>query len=109
MRRLVGSCVALVLGVSVVIATGGSPVAAATVPPGFADSAVASFSQPTAVAWFPDSQIVVLEKDGRIRVGGPTGGFVTAIDIDVCADNERGLLGIAHDPAYLSNGFVYVY
>ena len=111
MRRLVGSCVALALGVSAVAVSVASPVAAASVPPGFADSAVASFSRPTAVEWLPDSRIVVLEQDGRLRVGGPTGGFSTAISVGVfgCTDDERGLLGFTHDPAFQSNGFVYVY
>ena len=111
MRRLVGSCVALVLVLSAVAVSVASPAAAASVPPGFADSAVASFSRPTAVEWLPDSRIVVLEQDGRLRVGGPTGGFSTAIDIGVCggSSGERGLLGFTHDPAFQSNGFVYVY
>ena len=111
MRRLMGSCVALVLGLSAVAVSVASPAAAASVPPGFADSAVASFSRPTAVEWLPDSRIVVLEQDGRLRVGGPTGGFSTAIDIGVCggSSGERGLLGFTHDPAFQSNGFVYVY
>jgi glucose/arabinose dehydrogenase len=111
MRRLVGSCVAFTLGLAIVLTSPASPVAAATVPPGFADSAVASFSRPTAVEWLPDSRIVVLEQDGRVRVGPPAGGFTTAIDIAVCGgtSGERGLLGFTHDPAFLSNGFVYVY
>ena len=53
-----------------VVTSPASPAAAATVPAGFADSAVASFSRPTAVEWLPDSRIVVLEQDGRVRVGG---------------------------------------
>lgn len=111
MRRLVGSVVALVVGVPLVAAAGATPAGAATAPSGFADTAVASFSRPTAVEWLPDSRIVVLEQDGRVRIGGPTGGFTTAIDINVCGGNsgERGLLGFTVDPAFLSNGFVYAY
>jgi glucose/arabinose dehydrogenase len=112
MRRLVGSVVALVLGVPVVALVGATSVAAATVPPGFSDTAVpGTFSRPTAVEWLPDSRIVVLEQDGRVRIGGPTGGFTTAIDINVCGgtSGERGLLGFTVDPAFLSNGFVYAY
>ena len=111
MRRLVGSWVALTLGFSVVVTSVAGHAAAAMVPAGFADSAVASFSRPTAVEWLPDSRIVVLEQDGRVRVGGPAGSFTTAIDIAVCGgtSGERGLLGFTHDPAFQSNGFVYMY
>ena len=92
------------------MATGAGPAAAAPVP-GFADAKLADFSRPTAIDWLPDSRIAVLEQDGRVRVGGPSGGFTTAIDIDVCGgtSGERGLLGFAHDPAFLSNEYVYLY
>ena len=88
------------------------PAAAATVPAGFADSAVAAFSRPTAVEWLPDSRIVVLEQDGRVRIGGPTGGVH---DRDRHRRVRRRLAasavcsGSPHDPAFLSNGFVYAY
>ena len=111
MRRTAGLSVVLglVIGATSAVVSG-TPAAAAEVPAGFADSAVATFSQPTAVEWLPDSLIVVLEKGGRIRVGGPAGPFTTALDIsDTCSDGERGVLGFTHDPAFLSNGLVYVY
>ncbi len=111
MRRTAGLSVVLGLAIGATSAVAsGAPAAAAEVPAGFADSAVASFSQPTAVEWLPDSLIVVLEKGGRIRVGGPAGPFTTALEIsDICINGERGLLGFTHDPAFLSNGLVYVY
>ncbi len=91
------------------VQTGSLVVEAATVQPGFTDSPVGSFSRPTAVEWLPGNRIVVLEQGGRIRVGRPGTGFTTAIDLDVCSNSERGLLGLAPDPAFLSNGWVYVY
>jgi glucose/arabinose dehydrogenase len=111
MRRLVGLSVALALGVPLVAVAGVSTVEAASVPPGFADSAVAAFSRPTAIDWLPSSRIVVLEQDGRVRLGDPNGAFTTAIDLNVCGgtSGERGLLGFAHDPGFLSNGYVYLY
>jgi glucose/arabinose dehydrogenase len=51
----------------------------------------------------------VLEQGGRVRVGGPAGPFGTALEVDVCLGSERGLLGFAVDPAFLSNGVVFVY
>jgi glucose/arabinose dehydrogenase len=86
------------------------PVAAANVPADFVDSPVGSFSKPTAVEWLPGDEIVVLEQGGRVRVGDPAGRFRTALTIsDICSNGERGLLGFTHDPAFLTNRFVYVY
>lgn len=91
---------------------GGAPapsVQAATVPAGFTDRALANFNTPTAVEWLPGDLIVVLEKAGRIRVGRPGGPFTTAIDLEVCTNSERGLLGLTYDPAFPINRLVYVY
>jgi glucose/arabinose dehydrogenase len=87
-----------------------APVAAASVPSGFVDGPVASFTKPTTVEWLPSDEIVVLEQGGRLRVGDPAGSFRTALTIsDICDNGERGLLGFTHDPAFLTNRFVYVY
>jgi glucose/arabinose dehydrogenase len=83
---------------------------AATVPSGFADSVIASFSRPTAVEWLPSDQIVVLEQAGTIRIGPASGPFTSALTLpNVCGSGERGFLGFTHDPAFLGNGFVYLY
>ena len=57
------------------------------------------------MVWLPSNQIVVLEKAGTIRIGSPGGAFTTAYDrAGMCTQSERGLLGFAPDPAFLSNG-----
>lgn len=91
------------------VAPGAHPALAATVPPGFADAIVAEFDRPTTVEWLPNGQLIVLEQDGGLKVGTPDGTFATRLTLDVCANSERGLLGVAHDPAFLSTGFLYVY
>jgi glucose/arabinose dehydrogenase len=86
------------------------PLAAAATPPtGFSDALVGSFSRPTTVEWLPGDLIAVLEQGGRLKVGHPGGSFTTALTLDVCSNSERGLLGLAPDPAFLGNGLVYVY
>lgn len=89
----------------------GAPVAeAASVPAGFTDSRVASFSRPTTVEWLPDGRIAVLEQDGRFRTGFPGQAFTRNVRIpNVCSGSEMGLLGLAPHPAYYSNGQVFVY
>ena len=85
--------------------------AAATVPSGFAETQVASgLPAPTAMTFSPDGRLFVAEQGGRLRVikngallGTP---FVT---VNVNSSGERGLLGVAFDPNFAVNQFVYVY
>ena len=62
------------------------------------------------MAFAPDGRLFVCEQGGKLRVikdGSllPT-PFVT---LTVDSAGERGLLGVAFDPAFATNGFVYVY
>ncbi len=89
------------------IATAG----AATLPAGFSETRVASgLASPTAMAVAPDGRIFVAEKGGALRVVKNntllSQPFAT---VTVNTAGERGLLGVAFDPNYQSNRFVYVY
>lgn len=108
-RPLLASALVAATAVAAVTVAAAPTVQAATVPAGFTDTVVGSFISPTAVEWLPSDQIVVLEQAGRVRVGNSDGGFTTALQLTVCSNSERGLLGFTHDPAFLSNGRVYVY
>jgi len=80
-------------------------------PPGFTDSAVVSgLAAPTAIAFAPDGRLFVCEKGGRVLVY-KNGALLPApfLQRSVRADSERGLLGIAFDPDFAANSFVYVY
>jgi glucose/arabinose dehydrogenase len=84
---------------------------AATVPPGFTDTLVASgLNTPTAMAIAPDGRIFVCQQGGALRVikNGvllPTPFLTVTVD----SSGERGLLGIAFDPNFVSNQLVYIY
>ena len=92
----------------------------ATVPPGFQDSLVASgLSAPATLAFAPDGRLFIGEKaSGKVRVV-KNGSLLASAFLDVntvvpaggALDtfNERGLLGIAFDPSFATNGFVYLY
>lgn len=83
--------------------------ARATVPTGFIETVVASsLSLPTAIAFLPDGRMVVTEKQGGLKLvdGGTT---TTLASVPVCSGSEMGLLGIEVDPAFASNGFLYLY
>ena len=82
-----------------------------SVPAGFADTVVASgLVSPTAMDFAPDGRLFVLQQTGAVRViqNGqllPT-PFVT---LNVDSNSERGLLGIAFDPHFETNHYVYLY
>jgi glucose/arabinose dehydrogenase len=84
---------------------------AATVPTGFTDSLVANgLTNPTAMALAPDGRIFVCEQRGTLRVI-KNGALLPTPFLTVTVDSagERGLLGVAFDPNFVSNQLVYVY
>ena len=85
------------------------PAAASTPAPGFSDTPLVSgLEQPTAIAFLPDGRLLVTEKGGALKL--VTGGSTTTlITLPVCTIWETGLLGIALDPAFAVNGWVYLY
>jgi len=70
---------------------------------------------PWAVDLAPDGRLFVTERAGRVRVVqlGPGGGLRAdpwaTVPASTSSDGEKGLLGIALDPNFASNGFVYLY
>ncbi len=83
-----------------------------TLPAGFSRATVASgLSQPTAFV-FKGAQIFVTETaSGSVRVVRPDGSLrpLPFVSLNVSSQSERGLLGIALDPNFATNKFVYVY
>lgn len=73
-------------------------------------TAASGLSQPTSMAFIGGSDMLVLEKaSGQVKriVNGTIQGVV--LDLAVNSNAERGLLGIAVDPNFASNGGVYLY
>jgi glucose/arabinose dehydrogenase len=107
--------------VAAALATGGTAVASAPgraasavhLPAGFTDAVVAPVPNAVALAETPDARLLVADRSGKVWVIKSGALLATpALDISskVCSGNsERGLLGIAVDPKFLANGFVYVY
>lgn len=84
---------------------------ASDLPAGFVETVLTdSLSSPTAMAIAPDGRIFVCEQGGDLRVV-KNGALLAApfVSIDVQDSGERGLLGVAFDPAFENNQFVYVY
>lgn len=81
-------------------------------PPGFADSLVASVGVPTALAFTPDGRLLITTQTGALRVYASGSLLATpALDLStqLCTNNERGLLGVAVDPNFTSNHYIYLY
>ncbi len=112
MRRRLALAASLAAS-SIVLALGGaSPDVAEALPNGFTDQVVADVSTLTTVEALPDGRVVALEKSGRLlRIDDRDGTaeVTTMTNFSVCSNSERGLLGLALDPAYVTSGFVYVY
>jgi glucose/arabinose dehydrogenase len=89
-------------------------VASAAVPPDFEDTLVTKVSGPTAIAFTPDRRLLITSHFGELRVY-KNGALLPdpAIDLGakICSDKERGLLGVAVDPAYSdpANHYIYLY
>jgi glucose/arabinose dehydrogenase len=97
------------LGIAVLLAAAS---ARATLPAGFADTLVATVGAPTALAFTPDGRMLVATQGGTLRVvSGDTLLATPALTLGtrVCTNSERGLLGVAVDPSFAANHFVYLY
>jgi glucose/arabinose dehydrogenase len=83
---------------------------AQTYPTGFSHVKVGTVYYPTAMATAPDGRIFICEKEGRVKVF-KNGAILNTpfLQVSVEKTNERGLSGIAFDPNFSSNGYVYVY
>ncbi|MEQ1693497.1 MAG: PQQ-dependent sugar dehydrogenase [Gemmatimonas sp.] len=65
-------------------------------------------SNPWDIAFLPDSTALIVERPGRVRARRTDGTLTTVTTInDVIVGGEGGLLGLAVDPAFASNRFVY--
>ncbi|MBI3973851.1 MAG: PQQ-dependent sugar dehydrogenase, partial [Chloroflexi bacterium] len=85
---------------------------AATMPAGFSDQVVASgFIEPTTFAFLPDGRILIAQKNGLVFVY-KNGALLQTPFIDI-RDRvndywDHGLLGLAVDPNFATNGHVYL-
>jgi glucose/arabinose dehydrogenase len=102
-KYLVAAVFALSLGVP--------PAAAATLPNGFTETLVTGgLSDPTAMTFTPDGRLFVCQQGGQLRVIQNGTLLPTPfVSLTVNSSGERGLLGVAIDPNFAVNQYVYVY
>ena len=81
-------------------------------PAGFEDALIATVAAPTALAFTPDGRLLITTQTGRLRVvqnGTLLAASALNLSTSLCTNSERGLLGVAVDPAFASNRFVYLF
>lgn len=82
----------------------------AQLPEGFTQEQIVTGLDPTAMTIAPDGRIFITEKSGKIRIVR-NGQLLPDPFLIISVDNfnERGLGGIALDPDFDRNGYVYIY
>ena len=87
---------------------------AVTLPVGFTDEPVATIGTVTGIAFAPGSRMLITTQLGRLRVYVAGGGGLLptpalSLGNRVCTNWERGLLGVAVDPLFTTNRFIYLF
>ncbi len=86
---------------------------AGTLPDGFVQSRVTGgLTNPTTMAFAPDGRLFVAEQEGILHMV-KSGELLRTPFLDISSRvdpaGERGLLGVAFDPNFSANNYVYVY
>ncbi|HRI59514.1 MAG TPA: PQQ-dependent sugar dehydrogenase [Saprospiraceae bacterium] len=69
-----------------------------------------SLSEPVQMAELPTGNIIFIERYGAIKLFDPaTGALTLAAELPVVHPPEEGLLGLAVDPNWAQNHFIYLY
>src|SRR6185369_7219009 len=87
---------------------------AQTLPSGFVHERVTpqgGMPEPTSMAFLPDGRLLVNQQGGSVRVVLADGTLVStpALTRSPNTDGERGMIGVAVDPNFTSNGRVYIF
>ena len=109
-KRIAGFQVIMFV-VGLFLAPGLSAIQAQTFPTGFSQTLIANgLSGPTVVKFAPDGRIFVCQQNGALRVI-KNGSLLVTPFVQLPVDNagERGLIGMAFDPTFEANQYVYLY
>ena len=73
---------------------------------------ITGLRSPTGMTFAPDGQLFVTEQAGVVRVIAPGGQLLSTPFLtlsNVASAGERGLLGLALNPDFTSNGYMYIF
>ncbi len=90
-----------------------SPARAAMLPSGFSERVIAQgLDAPTSVDWAPDGRMFVAEQAGLVRVLDADGALLPDPLLDIRDEvndfGDRGLVGLAVDSDFSTNGYLYL-
>ena len=78
----------------------------------FSDTLLFGLGSPTDIAFTPDGRMLVTTQPGKLRVA-VNGALQATAALDLsnvlCTNSERGLLGVAVDPDFANNHYIYLY
>ncbi|MEU3627890.1 PQQ-dependent sugar dehydrogenase [Amycolatopsis coloradensis] len=111
-RTLAVGVIAPLVGALAVALVAAAP-AQAAVPAGFTDTvAIGGLSSPTTAAFAPDGRVFIAEKSGLVKVFDSLSDTTPTVFADLRPQTQdfwdRGLLGLAVDPAFPARPYVYV-
>src|ERR1700682_4870468 len=99
------------LGAALLLFSGAWPAASGAAPV-LIDSVVQSgLVHPWDLAFAPDGRLFVTEREGNLRIyasGEPSAPLLSNTRLAVHAQGEAGLMGVALDPDFAANGYLYV-
>jgi glucose/arabinose dehydrogenase/PKD repeat protein len=106
------ACFALLAVLACVLLPATPAHAVITLPPDFDSQQVASFSFPTGLAVLPSGDVLVAQQTGKLfRFTNGSLAATPAIDLTdrICSNVERGLSGVAVDPGFTDQRYIYLY
>jgi glucose/arabinose dehydrogenase len=90
--------------------TGSSGPSGPSGPIGFAFAdVVTGLGATTDLGFLPDGRMVIVEKDGAVRLRAADGSVSAAGAFPVDTESEKGLLGVAVDPDFTASGRLFFY
>ncbi len=112
-RILLPAIIALFAALLTILFQAKPAAAQVTLPSGFEDQKVASVGEPIALTPIPDGRLLISSQGGRLWVMDKNGQVLQSpalnISAKLCRGNDRGMSGVAVDPNFSTNGYVYVF
>jgi glucose/arabinose dehydrogenase len=77
------------------------------------DTLIIGLDEPTNMVFTPDGRMLIVERGGHVLVAQPDAQAVDPTPVldlpNVATGDEKGLLGITVDPAFATNGWLYLF
>ena len=80
-----------------------------TTPPGETTTLAQNLEVPWAMDFLPNGTMIFTERVGRVNLLLDNGTVKKVADLNVSQVTESGLLGVAVDPNFTQNGYIYLY